>query len=221
MQSIAVIYVRTVQGRVAAFNPASNMPEPLRLVLQAVDGKTPSSTHQSRFGSLGHVPDLLLELERHGLIEDRSTAVDPAISAPAYQPGASAAVPLRWVANKQNYLGSSLGSSNDLALLAQASATSASWLPTSTSELEPQTPSLETLLLRLTQQVADVMATFMLTHLPYAAFPVLAELESLRNPAQLKAMLPGYEALARSAGPAGHLHLYELHQLIAETFKAA
>jgi hypothetical protein len=196
MQTIASTYIRTPQGRVTAFNTASQLPAHLKMLLQAVDGRTASSLLAARLASLGNVVQWLGQLETAGLIEDKHAM------------GRSAAF-------EQD--------SDEIWGRSRAPAPRPdSWQATAAAGLEDGMPqrSMETILAELTQQIADEMATFVLTYLPNQAYNLLRELETLRSPAQLKATLPSYEVLVRSAGLAGRQHIAELQQLIARQFVA-
>jgi hypothetical protein len=223
MQTIASTYVRTPQGRAAAFGPATKLPQQLKTLLQAVDGKTASSVLSAQFAALGNTTQLLSQLEIAGLIEDKTKmerntpfrqGADEIWGAPR---GSHAKPALHIVAN------SGAASASMQRLLATPLPHADAWQPTAAAGLDDSTParSLETILVDLTQQVVDVMATFVLTYLPDQAFHVLTELETLRSPAQLKATLPSYESLARSAGQAGRQHIAELQQLMERQFVSA
>jgi hypothetical protein len=217
MQTIASTYVRTPQWRAAAFGPATKLPQQLKTLLQAVDGKTASSALSAQFAALGNTPLLLSQLEIAGLIEDK-TKIE---RNPHLQLGADEI----WGAQRSAHAKPALhivGNASMQNLLATPLPRRDAWQPTAAAGLEDGSPrSLETVLSDLTQQVVDVMATFILTYLPDQAFQVLTELETLRSPAQLKATLPGYESLARSAGQAGRQHIAELQQLMEKQFVAA
>ncbi len=221
MQTIASTYVRTPQGRVTAFSATTRLPAHLKTLLQAIDGRTPSGVLAARLSGLGNVAQWLGQLETAGLIEDKhATARSSGFGqdsdqiwghsrAPAPRPALHVVPPTPGI--------SALG------LLAAAAPRADAWQATATGDLEDNMPSrsMETILADLTQQVADEMATFVLTYLPNQAFHLLRELETLRSPVQLRAMLPSYEMLVQSVGHAGRQHLSELQQLIARQFVAS
>jgi hypothetical protein len=223
MQTIASTYVRTSQGRAAAFGPATKLPQQLKMLLQAVDGKTASSVLSAQFAALGNTTQLLSQLEIAGLIEDKTKMErntpfrQGADEVWGTQRSPQAKPALHIVANP------GAASTSMQRLLATPLPRADAWQPTAAAGLEDSAParSLETILVDLTQQVVDVMATFVLTYLPDQAFQVLTELETLRSPAQLKATLPSYESLARSAGQAGRQHIAELQQLMERQFASA
>jgi hypothetical protein len=223
MQTIASTYIRTSQGRVTAFSPLTKLPPPLKTLLQAVDGKTPSSVLSAQYAAMGNVTQWLGQLETAGLIEDKSSlGRSPSFGQDADEiwgsmGGARPKPTLHIVANPHT------SNAPMQRLLATPVSHSNAWQATAAAGLEDDFParSLETILGDLTQQVVDVMATFVLTYLPDRAFEVLTELETLRSPAQLKATLPGYEGLACSAGQIGRQHIADLRQLIEKQFVAA
>jgi hypothetical protein len=222
MQTVASTYVRTSHGRAAAFNPISTLPQQLKTLLQAVDGKTASSLLYAQFSSLGNVTQWLGQLETAGLIEDKTARGRSASYGQDTDEiwGAARGVPrpaLHIVASPQTT------HTSMQRLLATPITRADAWQPTAAAGLEDEVPSrsLETILADLTQQIVDVMATFILTYLPDKAFEVLTELETLRSPAQLKATLPSYESLVRSAGQVGRQHIAELQQLIERQFVAS
>jgi hypothetical protein len=223
MQTIASIYVRTPQGRVTAFSPTTRLPEQLKSLLQAVDGQTASSAIAVQFSSLGNVTRMLHELETAGLITDKDTTTralpfeqdaDEIWGLPRNTPPRPALhiVPSAYSPNPSVH-----------SLLTTPVPQSSAWQQTTAGGLEDGLPvrSLETILADLTQQVADFMATFVLTHLPSQAFAVLRELETLRSPAQLKATLPSYEALVLTVGQVGRQHASDLRRLIEKQFVAS
>ncbi len=223
MQTIASTYVRTSQGRASAFNPLGKLPQQLKTLLQAVDGKTASSVLSAQFSDLGNVAQWLGQLETAGLIEDKGAlGRSPSFGQDADEIWGSARglhlkPALHIVASPPT------GNPSMQRLLATPVSRADAWQPTAAAGLEDDAPtrSLETILADLTQQVVDVMATFVLTYLPDKAFEVLTELETLRSPAQLKATLPTYESLVRSAGQVGRQHIAELQQLMERQFVAS
>jgi hypothetical protein len=223
MQTVASTYVRTSQGRATAFDPLTKLPQQLKTLLQAVDGKTASNVLSAQFSAWGNVTQWLGQLETAGLIEDKSAL---GRSTSFGQDGDEIWGAARGAPTKPalHIVGSPQTSSASMQrLLATPVSRADAWQPTAAAGLEEDVPSrsLETILADLTQQVVDVMATFVLTYLPDKAFEVLTELETLRSPAQLKATLPSYESLARSAGQAGRQHIAELQQLIEKQFVAS
>ncbi len=217
MQTIASTYIRTSQGRVTAFSTVTTLSPQFKMLLQAVDGKTSSSMLASQFSSMGNVVQWLGQLEAAGLIEDRGALGRTAAfeqnsddiwghsRAPALRPALHVVTAAR------------APSANALSLQPPA------WQPTAAAGLEGDVPprSMENLLAELTQQIADEMATFVLTYLPTQAYLLLRELETLRTPAQLKATLPSYEAMVGSAGQAGRQHMADLQHRIARQFIAS
>lgn len=222
MQTIASLYVRTSAGRVVAFNPATKLPKSLKSLLQAIDGRTESRTIARQFADFGNVESLLEQLESAGLIESKSAAQrTSSFGQDADEiwglPRATHTRPVLHAVPSTKPIGLAIN-----ALLATPARREDAWEVTSASGLDDApSRSLEESMLELTQQIADIMATFVLTYLPNQAYGLLKELESLRSPAQLKATLPGYEALVVTVGQTGREHIAHLRQLIALKFITA
>lgn len=222
MQTTASLYVRTTKGRVLAFSPNDTLPKKLKQLLQAIDGRTESRRISSQFASYGNVDNLLDELETAGLIEAKNT------SPRASSFGQDTEEIWGLGSHAQPHLGLHIvpstkpAANNIQTLLAQPTRRQDAWQATAASGLEnsPES-SLEHYMQELTQQIADIMATFVLTYLPNNAYMLLKELEDLRSPGQLKATLPGYESLVITTGSAGKQHITELKQLIGQQFRDA
>jgi hypothetical protein len=195
MFSPATIFVRTPQGRISTFDTASALAHDLKALLRAIDGKTTVHTLQLHYGHT--LAAMLEQLASAGLIEDKklathftdsSTTLDDALLA-ASAPAVTAPQPAPKAAH---------------------------WAATMPSSLEFVVPSLslEALEANKVRQATDLMATFVLTHLPDQAFALLKELESLRWLNQLQASLPSYEIAALSVGQAGREHMARLKGFI-------
>jgi hypothetical protein len=222
MQTTASLYMRTTKGRVLAFSPTGQLPDKLKQLLQAVDGRTESRTIRHQFASYGNVEILLDELETAGLIEAKNFAP----STPSYGQDADEIWGLSRHTQPQASLhivpGTKPNNVPMQTLLAQPTRRQDAWQATAASGLEDSPESsLEHYMQELTQQIADIMATFVLTYLPGNAYVLLKELEDLRSPGQLKATLPGYEALVVTTGAIGKQHIAELKQLIGQQFRDA
>jgi hypothetical protein len=64
------------------------------------------------------------------------------------------------------------------------------------------------------EAVKDKMATFVLTHLPHYALPVVQEIEDLSSYEQLTQMLSAYANLVREAGRDGQEHIRTLRIML-------
>jgi hypothetical protein len=210
MPALADLYTRTPQGRAAAFNPLANLPAPLKTLLKAVDGKTATSALATAHEKLGDVPKLLAVLQDNGLIADKKAAFAKLGFAPGGGTG---------YVDSDRPLVESSHSSFDPASQSQFSeAEPAIWSNTSPGELAAPPPKPDGLLDRMAQQVADTMATFVLTHMPHKAFTELQGIESIYTPDQLKAALPKYEILVQPLGAVGKDHFLEINQLTTKLF---
>jgi hypothetical protein len=217
MTNPASIYVRTTQGRVTAFNPSAKLSPALKAVLKGVDGRTASEQLIAKFSDVGDVSRLLSVLETSGLIAEKVSA----------NSGFDLQAPLGRVArlatpSEQNSGFSLLSHSDSSQSLLDPGNTIAStedWMHTAASDLDNPAPSKPASLMdRMAQQVADQMATFVLTHLPHKAFTELLEIEKILSVDQLKQSFPSYELLAKSVGPVGEAHIEELHSVIDKFF---
>ncbi len=217
-----VIYLRTPQGRATAFNPTSALPELPKTVLRTVDGKMTAEAVVMQLSSLGDVEKSLSQLEELGLIADRNAAL-PKVR---YQRSSSQGVPQfldtnmplleassSFLSDEEPEVVDMLATSSFAAkpTSAQSSAPKAEWSDTSPSGLDdlPAAP-VYNLWERMAQQTADEMCTFVLTHLPNQAFTLLAEIEKIKTPDQLKNYMPSYEATLAPLGAAAQTHLAEI-----------
>lgn len=64
------------------------------------------------------------------------------------------------------------------------------------------------------EAIKDCMATFILTHLPHYALPVVKEIEDLGSYHQLTQMLAAYANLVREAGRQGQEHIRSLRSML-------
>lgn len=222
MQTIASIYVRTPIGRVTAFNTHSKLPGHLKNLLLAVDGKTASTLLSQQFRQQGDIAMWLGQLETSGLIEDKQ-ALERA--SPSQQNsdqiwGSSRSPQLPDAPSNVRFMKREQSSHYNANTFASAPLQNSSWQETAAAGLGDDLPaqSLESIMADLTQQVVDVMATFVLTYLPEKAYEVLKDLEALRSFGQLKATLPSYETIANCAGPVGRQHMHDLQRLINQQF---
>ena len=65
-------------------------------------------------------------------------------------------------------------------------------------------------------RAVDLMASFVLTHIPVDSVGILKELESLESLEQLGATLGGYEQVIVQVGPATQDHLIQIRQILRE-----
>lgn len=208
MPALADLYIRTPQGRATAFNPLAVLPAPLKLLLKAVDGKTVTSDLVSAQAKLGDVAKLLVLLQSNGLIADKNAAF--ARVSTLSVDGAS------WIDSQNPLVESSQSSFDPNAQSQFLDSESEKWNHTSPSGLEAQPPKPDGLLDRMAQQVADSMATFVLTHMPHRAFAELQTIEKIFTPDQLKAELPKYEILVQTLGSVGEQHFFEINKLASK-----
>jgi hypothetical protein len=219
MQTIASIYIRTLRGRATAFNTNSKLPLHLKKLLQSVDGKTASTFLTQQGSGQGDIATWLGQLETSGLIEDKQ-ALDRASHHVQNSDQIWGATRSPEFLNNVHFLKPEQTDHRPASDFAFAPQQNSSWQITTAGGLGDDAPtqSLESIMADMTQQVVDVMATFVLTYLPEKAFEVLKDLESLRSLGQLKATLPSYEMLVNCAGVAGRQHMNDLKMLISQQF---
>lgn len=219
MQTIASIYVRTPIGRVTAFNANSKLPVHLKRLLQAVDGKTTSNLLTQQLKEQGDVTLWLSQLETSGLIEDKRTLDRMSNHEQNSDQIWGQSRPSQPPSNV-HFMRPAQSSHYSASANAYSPPQSSSWQVTAAAGLGDEIPtqSLESIMADLTQQVVDVMATFVLTYLPEKALEVLKDLESLRSLGQLRATLPSYETMVNCAGTIGRQHMNDLQMLIDQQF---
>jgi hypothetical protein len=207
MPILAHIYIRTPQGRFTAFNPGAVMPPHLKTLLKAVDGKITTSELELTLSHLGHVEALLEDLESSGLIADKSVVFSKV--------GATQTQDESMVDSDNPLMQTNFGGLGSDGVNP--------WQNTSASALDALTPvsapaKPDTLLDRMAQQLADTMATFVLTHLPDKAFKELITIENIHTPEQLEDALPQYEILVQPLDEVGTKHVAQLKQLMQKIF---
>lgn len=224
-----VIYLRTPLGRATAFNPVSPLPELPKAVLRAVDGKMTAEAVVMQLSSLGDVENSLIQLHQLGLIADRNAAL-PKVR---YQRSNSEGMPQfvdtnmplleassSFLSDDEPEVEDMLASSSFAArpASAQLGAPKTEWSSTAPSVLDELPPPVYSLWDRMAQQAADVMCTFVLTHLPAKAFSLLAEIEKIKTPEQLKSYMPRYVLELTDLGSPGQVHLDEIQQVLRKLF---
>jgi hypothetical protein len=224
MDLTSVIYVRTPQGRATAFSPSAALPAGLKDMLKAVDGKLTAQALQDKFADQTDPAKLLSQLLDAGLIMDRGAAW------PKIELRKTAA---DFEHSFVEFEGSLLeaGSSLPPHLSAQSSAHSGAdgangagspkpnWTDTSPSGIDQLAPPpVYSLLDRMAQQAADEMCTFVLTHLPVKAFGLLATIEKIKTPDQLKSYMPSYQTELAELGVPGQTHCDEMSLILKKLF---
>lgn len=219
MQTIASIYVRTLIGRAAAFNTSSKLPVHLKKLLQAVDGKSTSAFLTQQWKGQGDIALWLGQLETSGLIEDKQVPDRATHQGHNSDQIWGSSRPPEPPSNVR-FIKRAQPGPDPASAFANAQLQNSSWQETAAAGLGDDLPaqSLESIMADLTQQVVDVMATFVLTYLPEKAYEVLKDLEALRSFGQLRATLPSYETIVNCTGPVGRQHMHDLQRLINQQF---
>lgn len=205
MPALAHTYIRTPQGRVTAFNPAAVLAAPLKTLLKAVDGKTATATLETSYADLGDVAHLLSVLQSNGLIADKSATFFKTSATGDLSPG--------WVDTLHPLLEVRHSGFDPSSVSQFAASAPPAWSDTAAGAVQAPAPRPDGLLDRMAQQVADTMATFVLTHIPAKAFTELQSIEKIDTPEQLQAELPRYELLVNSLGATGISHFAEIKQM--------
>lgn len=182
------LYSRTPEGQVAAYSPDSALPRKLKSLLKLVDGKTELEVMVQSLQAFGDVRGVLQSLHAAGLLK---VASDGNIGAPLPR-------------LTDSFLGRDVASSPDTLPLSRHSTMMVA--PDATNPIRKQALA----------RVVDLMASFVLIHIPTDSFGVLKELESLESLEQLGATLGGYEQVIANTGPAKEEHLYQVRQILRE-----
>lgn len=182
--------VRTIQGRLAAFNAQSDLAADLRQLLRSLDGKRDQQDFENMLADRGDMPVQLLQLMAMGLVQEasdsRGNETNHSSRSTAYLPTLPAA-------------------------LTPLCATEISpRLATERHDKAMPQPSAQL----LAQCKAD-MEIFLLMHAPLVAVELIRDIENLSNLAQLKASLSAYEQIIQSTGHLGWTHLAQLRELLA------
>jgi hypothetical protein len=180
------LYARTPEGQVAAYSPDSALPRKLKSLLKLVDGKTELEVMVQSLQAFGDVRGVLQSLHAAGLLK-----VLPAVG--VKNAGAVTHV-----------------SSHDLAQGPDTIAVSRH----STMLVAPD--SANPMRKQALARAVDLMASFVLTHIPTDSFSVLKELEALESLEQLGATLGGYEQVIAHTGPAREEHLFQVKKILRE-----
>lgn len=178
-------YSKTMAGRMAAVDPKSFLTPATKTFLKSVDGKTPSEQLLLNWHDTSDARRLLQDLVNFGFIELRAE---------------------RWT-NSQAPSG--FNSSYDTVaqpLLPAAGPAAGTAVDDSPASASPPTAELDA--------IKEQMATFILTHLPQHAVPVLKEIEDINSHYKLHAMLQGYANLANDAGRTGLAHIKSLRGML-------
>lgn len=182
------VYSKTMAGRMVAVDLKSTLTPDLKNFLKRIDGKTSPEQLVAQWRDGSDAVQLLQELERRGLIEVRSA---------------------RWSNSAINSAFSDSTSPTSLLPLPD-NAPSKQYAPTPkpAAVVTPTHPSTEL------HRIKDEMESFILTHLPHRAIPVLKEIEDIDNHQSLQVMLAAYANLAHEAGRTGLAHIKSLRRML-------
>ena len=183
------LYARTPEGQVAAYSPDSALPRKLKSLLKLVDGKTGLEVLVDSLQAFGDVRGVLQSLHAAGLLKVASADGKPDAPLPRLT---------------DSFLGRETASGPDTIAVPHHS----------TMMMTPNAnnPARQQALAR----AVDMMANFVLTHIPVDSVGILKELESLESLEQLGATLGGYEQIIVHVGPATQDHLVQVRQILRE-----
>jgi hypothetical protein len=202
------IYVRTEEGQEAAYSPQSALPRKLKSILKVVDGKTRTQVFKQNLHSFGDVEGLLQSLEMAGLLK---TVPDGSQNIRFNLDMTEAD---RAVLTKPNHADEWFATRNPLELPSQFAPRAAdgySQFPSSmTSPVVDQQKSAAL------ASTLDLMANFVLIHLPDQSFQVLKEIEEITSLEVLAATLGGYEQMVSHLGAAGADHLRQVKSVLRD-----
>lgn len=183
------LYVRTPEGQVAAYSPESALPRKLKSLLKLVDGKTELEMLVQGLQAFGDVRGVLQSLHAAGLLKVMTADGKPGPALPRMT---------------DSFLGRDSPSSPDTLAVSRQNTILAT--PNAVNPARQQALA----------RAVDLMASFVLTHIPLDSMAVLKELESLESLEQLGATLGGYEQVVVHAGPATQDHLSQIRQILRE-----
>jgi hypothetical protein len=178
-------YSKTMAGRMAAVDQKSFLTPAMKTFLKSVDGKTPSEQLLLNWGDASDARRLLQELVNFGFIEIRAE---------------------RWTNSQAPSSFNSSAHTLTQPVLPAAGPVAGSAVDNSPATTSPPTAELDA--------IKEEMATFILTHLPQHAVPVLKEIEDINSHQKLQAMLVGYANLAHDAGRTGLAHIKSLRGML-------
>ena len=181
-----IVYARTPEGQIAAYSPESALPRKLKSLLKVVDGKTDLAVLVDHMQAFGDVRGVLQSLHAAGLLKLLSETDSKS--------------PRQVV----NAAGGDTAEGPDT-----ISSSSHSTVMLHPNRADPkQRQALD--------HAVDLMADFVLTHIPVNPLNILKELESLESLEQLGAILGGYEQAIAHVGLATQGHLSQIRQILRE-----
>ena len=189
MGDAMTLYVRTPEGQVAAYSAESALPRKLKSLLKLVDGKTDLQVLVGNLQAFGDVRGVLQSLHAAGLLKITTSDAKPEAPLPRLT---------------ESFFGRDAASGPDTMMISRHSTMMVA--PDSANPMRKQALN----------SAVDLMANFVLTHIPADSFGILKELEALESLEQLGATLGGYEQVIAHVGPSKDEHLYQVRQLLRE-----
>lgn len=207
---MTTIYARTERGQQIAYDPQSDIPRKLRSILKVIDGKTPVSVYEGSLAAFGDVGGMLRSLSMAGLIMaipegSKRVRVNAELSDAERNALMQPNEADEWLATRA---GLSMNSR-------QFSQTQSLDVPTIAMphalDMHAELKQAKAL-----QSATDLMANFVLTHMPGQSFQILKELEGLTSLETLAVMLSGYELMISRVGEASTEHVRAIKQILRE-----
>lgn len=188
------VYIRTDEGQVAAYDPQSALPRKLKSLLKLIDGRTSLAILEENLRAFGDVRGLVESLSAAGLIE-------PVTEGMKAERGTSDAAGNSRMSYKPSETFTGTRGAFEQSQMSTRMQTGA----------ETGARRIQAL-----RQAEDLMAQFVLTHLPEQSFAILKELEALTSLEQLAATLGGYEQVVTQIGPESQGHVRQIKQILRD-----
>jgi hypothetical protein len=185
-------FIRTVRGRLEAFNSRSELNDELRVLLKFIDGRRAISELQKALK-----PHICTPANIQKLID-----ADLIVPADAWTDSSTDAKP-----GSKSYLPTKPAELSHFAAISQDA----------TTESADQTAYLTQNTLA---EAKECMGDFVLRHTPQSAFLLLSEIENFKTIEQLQASLVSYEQLIRHAEIHAARHMRDLRQIIAKSYSS-
>ncbi len=207
---MTTIYARTERGQQIAYDPQSDIPRKLRSILKVIDGKTAVSVYERNLGAFGDVRGMLRSLSMAGLIAavpegSKRVRLNAELSegerASMMQPQAAD----EWAATRSGL------SMNSRQFRPTQSLDGPTIAMQHSADMQAQLKQARAL-----RSATDLMANFVLTHMPGQSFQILKELEDLASLEMLAVMLSGYELMISGVGEASAEHVRAVKQILRE-----
>jgi hypothetical protein len=207
---MTTIYARTERGQQIAYDPQSDIPRKLRSILKVVDGKTAVSVYERNLGAFGDVRGMLHSLSMAGLIMaipegSKRVRVNADMSEGERSSLMHPQAADEWAPTRSGL------SMNSRQFRPTQSTDGPTIAMPHAAEMHAQLKQVRAL-----KSATDLMANFVLTHMPAQSFQILKELEDLASLEMLAVMLSGYELMISGVGAASVEHVRAVKLILRE-----